>query len=172
MVFIFPFFCLILLFACHIISIIKQIQLPTAQFISRSAAAIDDQYGDGTSSICILNAEILKCAEKYLMEGVHPRVLIDGIKEGCEIALSVLDRMKVYIQDNPGLLEGVVRSSLITKVSPELATKMTAITTEAIHIIRLPGKELGIHPFFILICLYYYYYYFFSSFLPSLPPSF
>lgn len=123
---------------------IQQIQLPTAQFISRSAAAIDDQYGDGTSSVCLLNAEILKCAERYLLEGVHPRVLVDGIKEGCEVAVGVLDKLKVSLKDNPALLEGVVRSSLVTKVPAELATKMTAITTEAINIIRQEGKELGL----------------------------
>ena len=128
--------------------------MPTAQFISRSAAAIDDQYGDGTSSVCILNAEILKGAERYLIEGVHPRILVDGLKEGTQRVLKIIDKMAVPITPTNGLLEGVVRSSLVTKVPLDLANKMTEITTEAINIIRKgqvtpegEKKELGMHFF-------------------------
>lgn len=79
-----------------------------------------------------------------MLEGVHPRILADGIKAGVDTAMEVLNKMKVSINEKPELLEGVVRSSLMTKVTPELAEKMTHITTEAIKIIRLPGKELGL----------------------------
>ncbi|KAH7825850.1 chaperonin containing TCP1, group II (cytosolic) [Monocercomonoides exilis] len=122
-----------------------QIQLPTAQLISRSAAAIDDEYGDGTSSVCLLTAEILKLAEKYIIEGTHPRILVDGIKKGCEIAVSALDEIKLPVKDDQKLIEGVVRSSFMTKVPPLLAARMTEITTEAIKIIQRPEQELNLH---------------------------
>ena len=64
--------------------------------------------------------------------------------------------MAVPITPTNGLLEGVVRSSLVTKVPLDLANKMTTITTEAINIIRKNQtteaglkKELGLYPPFI-----------------------
>ncbi|KAH7829685.1 chaperonin containing TCP1, group II (cytosolic) [Monocercomonoides exilis] len=122
-----------------------QIQLPTAQLISRSAAAIDDEYGDGTSSVCLLNAEILKCAERSLLEGTHPRVLVDGIRKGCEIAVKTLDDIKIPLDKEGKMLSGVVKSSFMTKVPPQLAEKMSEITTEAINIIKRPNEELNLH---------------------------
>lgn len=86
----------------------------------------------------------MKCSERYLLEGVHPRILVEGIKEGCEHALNALDKLKIPLGDDQKLMEGVVRSAYMTKVTPEMAAKMTEITTEAIKIIRQPGKELGL----------------------------
>lgn len=46
--------------------------------IARTAVAQDDQTGDGTTSVVLLVGELLKQAERYTSEGVHPRVLADG----------------------------------------------------------------------------------------------
>ena len=55
-----------------------QIQNPTAVMIARTAVAQDDITGDGTSSTVLIIGELLKQAERYLNEGLHPRVLVEG----------------------------------------------------------------------------------------------
>lgn len=54
----------------------KQIQHPTAALIARTATAQDDITGDGTTSNVLLIAEILKQSERFLQEGLHPRILV------------------------------------------------------------------------------------------------
>merc|ERR1712205_272902 len=50
-----------------------QIQHPTATLIARAATAQDDMVGDGTSTAVVFIGELLKQAERYIGEGVHPR---------------------------------------------------------------------------------------------------
>jgi len=56
-----------------------QIQNPTAAMIARAATAQDDVCGDGTTGCVVLIGDMLKQADRYLQEGVHPRVLSEGL---------------------------------------------------------------------------------------------
>lgn len=55
-----------------------QIQNPTAAMIARTAVAQDEQCGDGTTSVVLLVGELLKQADRYISEGVHPTVIAEG----------------------------------------------------------------------------------------------
>ncbi|MEW5318992.1 MAG: hypothetical protein WDW38_010170 [Sanguina aurantia] len=55
-----------------------QIQNPTAVMIARTAVAQDDVTGDGTTSIVLMIGELMKQSERYLSEGLHPRVLVEA----------------------------------------------------------------------------------------------
>jgi len=55
-----------------------QIQNPTAAMVARTAVAQDDQVGDGTTSVVLLVGELLKQADRYISEGVHPTIIADG----------------------------------------------------------------------------------------------
>jgi T-complex protein 1 subunit zeta len=56
----------------------KQIQNPTASMIARAATAQDDVTGDGTTSNVLLIGEFLKQADRYISEGLHPRIITEG----------------------------------------------------------------------------------------------
>lgn len=64
-------------------------QNPTAAMIARTATAQDDQTGDGTTSTVLLVGELMKQAERYTSEGVHPRVLAEGIELAQKESLQV-----------------------------------------------------------------------------------
>src|SRR5882672_11887508 len=66
-----------------------QIQNPTAAMIARTAVAQDDQVGDGTTSVVLLVGELLKQADRYISEGVHPTVIAEGFDIAKKAALSV-----------------------------------------------------------------------------------
>jgi T-complex protein 1 subunit zeta len=51
------------------------IQHPTAMLIARTATAQDDITGDGTTSAVLFCGELMKQAERFYMEGLHPRVV-------------------------------------------------------------------------------------------------
>jgi T-complex protein 1 subunit zeta len=61
--------------------------------IARAATAQDDVTGDGTTSNVMLIGELLRQAERYVSEGLHPRV----ITEGFEIAKK--ESLEVYFKN-------------------------------------------------------------------------
>lgn len=58
--------------------------------IARAASAQDEITGDGTTSVVLLVGELLKQAERFISEGVHPRVITDGFELAKKEALDVL----------------------------------------------------------------------------------
>ena len=76
-----------------------QIQNPTAAMIARTAVSQDDQVGDGTTSVVLLVGELLKQADRYISEGVHPSVIAEGFDLAKKEALKV--RSLVFNQVRP-----------------------------------------------------------------------
>ena len=64
-------------------------QNPTAAMVARTAVAQDEQTGDGTTSVVLLVGELLKQADRYIQEGVHPRVIGEGFDMAKKEALKV-----------------------------------------------------------------------------------
>ena len=68
----------------------QQIQHPTASLIARVATAQDDITGDGTTSNVLIIGELLKQADLYISEGLHPTIITEGFDKAKEKALEVL----------------------------------------------------------------------------------
>ena len=95
-----------------------QIQNPTAALIARTATAQDDITGDGTTSAVLLIGEMLHQADRYLQEGLHPRLVADGFEAAKMRALKFLEdegRIQRNTTKRKLLLE-VARISLRSKV--------------------------------------------------------
>lgn len=67
----------------------QQIQNPTAAMIAKAATAQDEITGDGTTSVVLMVGELLKQAERYISEGLHPRVVTEGYDLAKKEALQV-----------------------------------------------------------------------------------
>jgi hypothetical protein len=95
-----------------------QISHPTACIIARTATAQDDITGDGTTSNVLLTGELMKQAERWLVEGVHPRVLVEGFELAREKTLEFLHTFKQPLTEEEctrELLVEVARTSIRTK---------------------------------------------------------
>lgn len=122
-----------------------QIQHPTAAMIGRSATAQDDMVGDGTTTNVLFIGELMRQAERYLGEGVHPRILVDGIELAKVETLRFLEEFKLAKEINKELLVNVAKTSLNTKIHPEIANPLCEILVDAVQTIRRePSKERGI----------------------------
>ncbi|XP_013007550.1 T-complex protein 1 subunit zeta-2 isoform X5 [Cavia porcellus] len=98
-----------------------QIQHPTASLIAKVATAQDDITGDGTTSNVLIIGELLKQADLYISEGLHPRIVAEGFEAAKTKALEVLEEVKVKKEMKREILLEVARTSLQTKVHAELA---------------------------------------------------
>lgn len=70
-----------------------QIQHPTASLIARASTAQDDMTGDGTTSIVLIIGELLKQADIYVSEGLHPRVITEGFDKARAKVLEILEQV-------------------------------------------------------------------------------
>lgn len=122
-----------------------QIQHPTASLIARASTAQDDMTGDGTTSTVLLIGELLKQADIYLAEGLHPRVLTEGYDQARVKALEILESMKHPIEINRKNLYDVARTSLRTKVHSGLTNILTDVCVDAILALYEEGKHVDLH---------------------------
>jgi len=123
-----------------------QIQHPTASLIAKASTAHDDIVGDGTTSIVLLIGEIMKQADSLVAEGVHPRIITDGLDIAKEQALLMLESMKIPVKaDDRETLLNVARTSLRTKVHHKLAELLAEVCTDAVLAIYDPNVQLDLH---------------------------
>lgn len=122
-----------------------QIQHPTASLIARASTAMDDMTGDGTTSTVLVIGELLKQADIYIAEGLHPRVITEGFTQARLKALEVLESLKITTPPSREILLDVARTSLRTKVERELADLLAEVCVDAILAIHKSGKDLDLH---------------------------
>ncbi|TNY22452.1 chaperonin Cpn60/TCP-1 family [Rhodotorula diobovata] len=127
-----------------------QIQNPTAALIARTAVAQDEMTGDGTTSVVLLVGELLNQALRYTAEGVHPRVLADGVEVAKNALTAFLDAFARPLASSSGAHETLVQvayTSLATKVHKSLAKSLSQAVVDAVLAIRqrrdqaAPGDE-------------------------------
>lgn len=127
-----------------------QIQHPTAAMIGRAATAQDDMVGDGTTTNVLFIGEIMRQAERYIGDGVHPRILVEGMDLAKMEALRFLEEFKISQEVTRDLLINVAKTSLNTKIHPTLANPLCEILVDAVQTIShekdgVPTREIDLH---------------------------
>ncbi|XP_036693963.1 T-complex protein 1 subunit zeta-2 [Balaenoptera musculus] len=107
-----------------------QIQHPTASLIAKVATAQDDITGDGTTSNVLIIRELLKQADLYISEGLHPRIIAEGFEVAKIKALEVLEQVKIKKEMKREILLDVAGTPLQTKVHPQLADVLTEVLAQ------------------------------------------
>ncbi|XP_068823561.1 T-complex protein 1 subunit zeta isoform X2 [Capricornis sumatraensis] len=121
-----------------------QIQHPTASLIAKVATAQDDITGDGTTSNVLIIGELLKQADLYISEGLHPRIITEGFEAAKEKALQFLEQIKVSKEMDRETLIDVARTSLRTKVHAELADVLTEAVVDSILAIKKQDEPIDL----------------------------
>lgn len=156
-----------------------QIQNPTAAMIARTAVAQDDQVGDGTTSVVLLVGELLKQADRYISEGVHPTVIAEGFDLAKKEALAVcyfhnlslascscrvsiflflcaqfLDTFKQPSKLDRATLINVAHTSLSTKLNGAMAKQLAADVVDSVLSIQPPPPPKGAFFEIKILCTY------------------
>ncbi|KAF3816668.1 hypothetical protein GH733_014016 [Mirounga leonina] len=121
-----------------------QIQHPTASLIAKVATAQDDITGDGTTSNVLIIGELLKQADLYISEGLHPRIIAEGFEAAKIKALEVLEEVKINKEMKREILLDVARTSLQTKVHAELADVLIEAVVDSVLAVRRPGYPIDL----------------------------
>jgi len=123
-----------------------QIQHPTACMIARTATAQDDITGDGTTSTVLLCGELLRQANRYTVEGLHPRIITDGFDIARDECLNFLDTFKITTSkddmlNDRDLLYGITSTSLKTKLDNDLSNTLSDAIVDSIRCIASCENE-------------------------------
>ena len=96
----------------------------------------------------LFTGELLKQAERYTAEGLHPRLITEGYEIAKEFTSDFLEAFKVAvpnIEEDTEVLTSVVRTSLRTKLSADLADNMADAVVSAVKAILVSGQSLDLN---------------------------
>eukprot|EP00599_Poterioochromonas_sp_BG-1_P010637 CAMPEP_0173143880 /NCGR_PEP_ID=MMETSP1105-20130129/6917_1 /TAXON_ID=2985 /ORGANISM="Ochromonas sp., Strain BG-1" /LENGTH=544 /DNA_ID=CAMNT_0014057487 /DNA_START=16 /DNA_END=1650 /DNA_ORIENTATION=- len=125
-----------------------QIQHPTAMMIARAATAMDDEVGDGTTTAVLFVGELLKQAERYTSEGLHPRQITEGYEIARDMVIDFLENFKVPMANifhDREVLTNIARTTLRSKLSLDVADRMADAVVDAVKSIAEEDKPVDLH---------------------------
>ncbi|ODV95981.1 hypothetical protein PACTADRAFT_75171 [Pachysolen tannophilus NRRL Y-2460] len=125
-------------------TILKAIPLdnPAAKVLVNISKVQDDEVGDGTTSVTVLAAELLREAEKLIDQKIHPQTIIEGYRISCKAAIDALDKVAVDNGLNSELFKkdllNIARTTLSSKILSQDKEYFAKLAVDAI--LRLKGS--------------------------------
>lgn len=115
-----------------------EVEHPAAKVLTDLAKLQDDEVGDGTTSVVMLAAELLKRANVLVQQGIHPTLIISGYKLACKEALKHLrENLTMKVGDLPkDSLLNVAKTSMASKVISLESDVFSKIIVDAIMSVR------------------------------------
>ncbi|AEY97403.1 FAER415Wp [Eremothecium gossypii FDAG1] len=125
-------------------TILKSIPLdnPAAKVLVNLSKVQDDEVGDGTTSVTILGAELLREAEKLVDQKIHPQTIIEGYRIACAASLEALKKAAVDNRNDKDKfyndLLHIAKTTLSSKILSQDKEQFAKLATDAI--LRLNGS--------------------------------
>ena len=69
---------------------------PAAKILIDISKTQDEEVGDGTTTVAVMAGELLKEAEKLVMQKIHPQIIIKGWRQARDVAKKTLDCKDEY----------------------------------------------------------------------------
>ena len=125
-------------------TILKAIALDNAaaKVLVNISKVQDDEVGDGTTSVAVLAAELLREAEKLVDKKIHPQTIIEGYRIASHAALAALEKTAVnHSKDATAFrkdLLAIARTTLSSKVLSQDRDHFAELACNAV--LRLKGS--------------------------------
>lgn len=103
-------------------TILKSIPLdnPAAKVLVNISKVQDDEVGDGTTSVTVLGAELLREAEQLVNKKIHPQTIIEGYRIARKVAIEGLEKFSLDNSNHPEKF----RSDLLNIAKTTLSSKI------------------------------------------------
>lgn len=109
-------------------TILKSVHIDNAaaKILVNISKVQDDEVGDGTTSVCVLAAELLREAERLIELRIHPQTIVEGYRIASAAALRALDRAA---KDNGDDAEKF-RKDLVNIAKTTLSSKVLSLNKD------------------------------------------
>jgi T-complex protein 1 subunit eta len=96
---------------------------PAGRTLVDIAKSQDAEVGDGTTSVVLLAAEILKSMKPFVEEGVHPQTIVKSLRSGTRMAVNKIKEISVKVASSD---KNEQRKLLIKCAATALSSKLVA----------------------------------------------
>jgi chaperonin GroEL (HSP60 family) len=116
-------------------TILKEIEVqhPAAKMMVEVTKSVDNEVGDGTTSVAVLAGSLLEKAEDLINKNVHATVIVDGYRRASEKATKILREISTEIDpQNKEDLARIARTTMASKMVSGQSEILANIVVDAI----------------------------------------
>jgi archaeal chaperonin len=114
------------------------VEHPAAKVIIEASNTVDNEVGDGTTSVVILAGALIEKAEELLDLKIGPSIIADGYLEGLDASLRTLDKISMTTKNSERhVMEALVNTCLESKAISYILDKRDPITRSLVDAICL-----------------------------------
>lgn len=115
---------------------------PAAKVLKEISKVQDDEVGDGTTSVTVFAAELLREAEKLVAQKLHPQTIVAGYRKASVVALKSLENFAVDNGTDTKKFEedlmNIARTTLSSKLLTQHKDFFAKMSVDAV--LRLQGS--------------------------------
>lgn len=133
-------------------TIMKQLDVahPAAKTLVDISLSQDAEVGDGTTTIVLLATEILKLCKPFVEEGLHPQIIVKGLRKASKMGLAKVKEIAVHVKkddasEQRSLLEKCAATALSSKLIARQKDFFSKMVVDAVLLLDelLPLSMIG-----------------------------